>query len=310
MKIAITSKSFSKNKVLISELSKYFDDIKLNNATRKLNDDELIEFLKDCDGVIVALEDINKKVLDSLPKLKVISKFGVGLDNIDLDYCKIKNIKVGWIAGVNKQSVAEMTLGFMLMLIRNLYISSSKLSLGNWDKNGGYSLYGKTIGIIGVGHIAKELIKILKPFRCIIFVNDIINQDNYYEENGLIKASKEDIFKNSDIVTLHLPLDDNTRYIVNKDTLELMKKTSFLINTARGNLINLNELKYFLKNNLIAGAAIDVYAEEPPIDKELLGLENLICTPHIGGNSNEAVLAMGMSSIETLVQNVRLLKWQ
>ncbi|MDY0193532.1 MAG: phosphoglycerate dehydrogenase [Aliarcobacter butzleri] len=307
MKIAVTSKSFSKNKVLINELSKYFDDIKLNHATRKLNDDELIEFLKDCDGVIVALEDINKKVLDALPKLKVISKFGVGLDNIDLNYCKIKNIKIGWIAGVNKQSVAEMTLGFMLMLIRNLYISSFKLSLGNWDKNGGYSLYGKTIGIIGVGHIGKEIIKLLKPFRCNILVNDIINQDNYYKDNNLIKSSKDDIFKNSDIITLHLPLTDDTHHIINKDTLKLMNKKSFIINTARGDLINLNDLKYFLQNNLIAGAAIDVYAEEPPDDIEFLGLQNLICTPHIGGNSNEAVLAMGISAIDKLVENTRIL---
>ena len=307
MKIAVTSKSFSKNKVLINELSKYFDDIKLNHATRKLNDDELIEFLKDCDGVIVALEDINKKVLDALPKLKVISKFGVGLDNIDLNYCKIKNIKIGWIAGVNKQSVAEMTLGFMLMLIRNLYVSSFKLSLGNWDKNGGYSLYGKTIGIIGVGHIGKEIIKLLKPFRCNILVNDIINQDNYYKDNNLIKSSKDDIFKNSDIITLHLPLNNDTHYIINKDTLKLMNKKSFIINTARGDLINLNDLKYFLQNNLIAGAAIDVYAEEPPDDIEFLGLQNLICTPHIGGNSNEAVLAMGISAIDKLVENTRIL---
>jgi len=305
LKVAVTSKSFSKNKILIKELKNYFDDIKLNYGTKKLNDDELIEFLKDCDGVIVALEDINKKVLNALPNLKVVSKFGVGLDNVDLEYCKTKNIKVGWIGGVNRFSVAEMTLGFMLMLIRNLYISSSKLSNGIWDKNGGYSIYGKTIGIIGVGHIGKELVNLLKPFNCKILVNDIINQDEYYQKNNLTFTSKEDIFRNADIITIHTPLNDDTKYLIDKHTLKLMKNSAFVINTARGHIINLQDLKYALQNNIIKGAAIDVYHSEPPEDKELLALDNLICTPHIGGNSEEAVIAMGLSAIETLVEHAK-----
>lgn len=300
MKVAVTSKSFSKNKILIDELKNIFDDVKLNHGTKKLNDDELIEFLKDCDGAIVALEEINKKVLDALPSLKVISKFGVGLDNIDLDYCKEKYVKIGWIGGVNKFSVAEMTLGFMLMLIRNLYASSSKLSKGDWDKNGGYSLYGKTVGIIGVGHIGKEVVNLLKPFNCNILVNDVINQDEYYEQNFLIKSSKEDIFKNSDIITIHTPLNEDTKHLINKQTLKHMKKSAFVINTARGDIVKLDDLKYALQNNIIQGAAIDVYDSEPPKDMELLALENLICTPHIGGNSSEAVLAMGRSAIKLL----------
>ena len=300
MKVAVTSKSFSKNEILITELKQHFNDIQLNYAKRKLNDDELIEFLKDCDGVIVALEEINKYVLDSLPNLKVISKFGVGLDNIDLEYCKQKDVKIGWIGGVNKQSVAEMTLGFMLMLIRNLYISSNKLSSSTWDKNGGFSLYGKTIGIVGVGYIGKELIKLLKPFGCKILVNDIVNQDTFYKNNNLFEVSKDEIFKKSDIVTFHTPLDSTTKHIVNLKNLMLMKKNAFVINTARGDLVNLQDLKYALKNNIISGGAIDVYDQEPPVDKELLATENLICTPHIGGNSDEAVLAMGRSAISFL----------
>ena len=307
MKIAVTSKSFSKNKDLIAELSKYFDDIKLNYATTKLTDKELIEFLKDCDGVIVALEEINKFVIDSLPLLKVVSKFGVGLDNIDLEYCKAKNIKIGWIGGVNKQSVAEMTLGFMLMLIRNLYVSSNKLSTSIWDKNGGYTLYGKTIGIIGVGHIGKELIKLLKPFGCRILVNDILDQKQYYEENNLEEVTKEYIFKCSDIITIHTPLNNNTKYMINTNSLKMMKSTSFVINTARGDLIKLNDLKSALQENIICGAAIDVYDHEPPADKELLSLDNLICTPHIGGNAQEAVMAMGSSAINLLVKNIKAL---
>jgi D-3-phosphoglycerate dehydrogenase len=300
MKIAVTSKSFSKNTILIDELHQYFGEVKLNHGTKKLNDEELIEFLKDCDGAIVALEEINPKVLDALPKLKVISKFGVGLDNIDLEYCKKKNIKIGWSGGVNKNSVAEMALGFMLMSIRNLYLSSVQLSNGNWNKNGGHSLSGKTIGIIGVGHIGKELIRILKPFNCKILVNDILDQEEYYKSNDLVEVTKEEIFKNSDIVSIHTPLTNDTRNLISKPTLTLMKNTAIIINTARGELVNLEDLKHALTSKIIKAAAIDVYDQEPPTDKELLSLDNLICTPHIGGNSQEAVLAMGRSSIAFL----------
>lgn len=300
MRVAVTSKSFSKNEILIEEFKKSFDEIKLNHSSKKLTDEELIDFLKDCDGAIIALEDFNKHVIDNLPNIKAISKFGVGLNNIDIEYAKIKSIKIGWEKGVNKQSVAEMTLGFMLMLIRNLYTTSNLLSTGIWNKNGGYSLYNKTIGIIGVGNIAKELINLLKAFNCTILVNDVINQDEYYEKHNLKEVSKEQIFKHSDIITIHTPLNEQTINLVNINTLQLMKESAFLINTARGEIVNLNDLKFALTTNLIAGAAIDVYHEEPPSDLELLKLPNLICTPHIGGNSEESVLAMGRSAIKQL----------
>lgn len=300
MRVAVTSKSFSKNEILIEEFKKSFDEIKLNHSSKKLTDEELIDFLKDCDGAIIALEDFNKHVIDNLPNIKAISKFGVGVNNIDIEYAKIKSIKIGWEKGVNKQSVAEMTLGFMLMLIRNLYTTSNLLSTGIWNKNGGYSLYNKTIGIIGVGNIAKELINLLKAFNCTILVNDVINQDEYYEKHNLKEVSKEQIFKHSDIITIHTPLNEQTINLVNINTLQLMKESAFLINTARGEIVNLNDLKFALTTNLIAGAAIDVYHEEPPSDLELLKLPNLICTPHIGGNSEESVLAMGQSAIKQL----------
>lgn len=300
MKIAVTSKSFSKNSVLIDALKEEFEDVKLNFALRKLTDDETIEFLKDCDGAIVALENINKYVLDNLPNLKVISKFGVGLDNIDLKYCQEKNVEVLWTKGVNSKAVAELALCNMLMLIRNVYISSNKLSIGNWEKSGGYSLFGKTVGIIGIGHIGKELVRLLQPFECKILANDIIEQEDFYSEYNLITSSKEEIFRQSDIISIHTPLNIETKFLINKNSLSIMKRNAIVINTARGDIINLNDLKFALKDGIIAGAAIDVYEQEPPQDKELLILENLVCTPHIGGNSYEAVIAMGMSAIENL----------
>jgi len=299
MRVAVTSKSFSRHEQLIEELKIVFPNVKLNFATKKLDDNEVIEFLSDCDAAIVALEEMNEYVIDKLPNLKAISKFGVGLDNIDIEYCLKKGIPVGWEKGVNRFSVAEMTLGYMLMLIRNLYTTSNLLSQNTWNKDGGMSLYGKTIGIIGVGHIGKELINLLKPFNCNILVNDIINQEEYYTNNNLTEVSKDEIFKKCDIVTIHTPYDKETHHLINTNNLSKMKPSAFVINSARGDIVNLDDLHKAIKENIIAGAAIDVYDKEPPTHP-ILKEQNVICTPHIGGNSKEAVLSMGRSAIKKL----------
>lgn len=297
MKIVATSPSFSNNIILQNEISKYFPNAKINLEGKRFNQNELIDYIKDAEGIIVGLEPINKDVLEKCPNLKIVSKYGVGLNNIDLDECEKRGIKIGWTGGVNRLSVAEMTLGYMLMLCRNLFITSNKLKKGIWNKSGGFQLSEKTIGIIGVGYIGKELIRLLKPFNCKILVNDIIEQKEYYKFNNLIEVSKEEIFRNADIVTLHTPYDKNTKNLIDINTFDIMKEEAFLINSARGGIVNEEDLKKALQSNKIAGAAIDAYVVEPPKDKDLLSLENLICTPHIGGNSEEAVKAMGMSAI-------------
>lgn len=300
MKISVNSPSFSKNNILKNEINRYFKNIKFNIEGKRFNKNELINFIKDSDGIIVGLETIDKEILDNCPNLKIISKYGVGLNNIDLKECEKRGIKIGWTGGINRLSVAEMTLGYMLMLCRNLYRTSNQLKNGVWNKSGGFQLTGKTIGIIGIGYIGKELIRLLRPFNCKILVNDIINQSDYYKENNLIESSKDDIYKYSDIVTIHIPLDQLTKNIIDSSVFNLMKKESFIINSARGGIINENDLKVALKEKKIAGAAIDAYLIEPPLDNELLSFDNLICTPHIGGNSKEAIEAMGLSAIKHL----------
>jgi D-3-phosphoglycerate dehydrogenase len=297
MKVVVTSPSFSKNKNLTNELKNLFSDIKLNDNGKLFSKEDLIEFIGDAEAVIIGLDKINEEVINKCSRLKIVSKYGVGLDNIDLQACKKSGIKIGWTGGVNKLSVAEMTLGFMLMLVRNLYITSNQLKTAKWNKNGGFQLSEKTIGIIGVGNIGKEVIRLLKPFNCQIFVNDIVDQSSYYEENSLVETGKSEIFERSDIVTLHTNLDENTKNLVDLNVLKKMKKNSYLINTSRSGVIVESDLKYALQNGIIAGAAIDVYSCEPPSDYELLSLPNLVCTPHIGGNAREAVEAMGMSAI-------------
>lgn len=299
-KIAVTTVAFSKNNFLREELSKAFLHVKFNNSLKRFTKEELKSFLKEADGAIVGLDNIDEELLSHLDHLQIISKYGVGLNNIDFEACQKHNVHVAYTQGVNKRSVAELALGNMLSLCRNSYISSNLLKQSIWEKNGGIQLSGKTVGIIGVGHIGKDLIALLKPFGCTILVNDIIEQKIYYEANGLIEVSKEKLFQQSDVVTIHTPATPKTQGMINKQTLSLMKKTAFFINTARGDMVIQDDLKWALQQGVIAGAAIDVYNEEPPVDQEFISLPNLICTPHIGGNAEEAVLAMGMSAIDNL----------
>jgi phosphoglycerate dehydrogenase-like enzyme len=300
MRIAVTSPSFSKHPDLIREVETSFTHYKLNTEGKRFTQEELIEYLKGYDAAIVGLDQINKAVIDALPDLKMISKYGVGLNNIDLDYCKEKSVKIGWTGGVNKLSVAELVIGNAISLLRNLYVSSNQLSQGDWVKNGGEQLSNKTVGIIGVGHIGKEVIRLLKPFNCKILVNDIIDQTAYYREVGAEEVSKQEIFERSDVVTIHTPLTEDTRNIVNSENLSMMSAHAIVINSARGGIVDEKALFTALNNKEIGGAALDVYEIEPPEDSAFLALPNLICTPHIGGNAKEAVYAMGMSAINHL----------
>ena len=302
MIVGVTSVAFSKNETMVARLQKIgFKNVLINVNGERFTKEELILFLSQCDVAIVGLDKIDGTVLSQSPKLKVISKYGVGLDNINFEDCKKHNVKILHKQGVNKRSVSEMTLGFMLGLTRSLFVTSNLLKNGTWQKDGGIQLSGKTVGIIGVGNIGKDLISLLKPFNCHIIVNDIINQAKYYEDNDLLEVSKEYIFKNADILTVHTPLDNSTKDMINNKTLSLMKPTSFLINTARSGIVNQKALKLALINRTIAGAAIDVYDIEPPEDKEFILLNNLVNTPHIGGNSKEAVEAMGNASIDNIL---------
>lgn len=299
--IGVTTVSFSKNRKLTDRLkSEGFTDVLLNESGRRMKKDELISMLKKCDGVIVGLDRIDGELLCEVPELKAVAKYGVGLDNIDFDACGKYGVKVLHTPGVNRRSVAELALGAALGLCRNIYVTSNLHKNGRWEKMGGTQLSGKTVGIIGAGNIGKDFISLLKPFGCRILVNDIIDISEYCHVNGLEEVTKEAIFSEADIISVHTPLTELTGNMINRETFEIMKDSALVINTARGGIINENDLKEALKTGSIAGAAVDAYVAEPPEDKELIALPNLICTPHIGGNSAEAVEAMGIAAIENI----------
>ena len=297
MKIKATSSSFSKHPRLRASLLQAFPEAVFNDDGRKYTRSELIYYIKDADGLVLGLEEVDDEVLAACPNLKIVSKFGVGLDNLDIEACKNRGIAIGWTGGVNKRSVAEMDLCFMLALARNLYSTSMNLMAGEWNKDGGFQLSGKTVGVIGLGFTGTEIIKLLQPFGCRILGNDIIDKSIFCNEFNVEHVNKETMFAEADFITIHTPLTELTQHLINNETLASMKQTGFVINTARGPIVNGEDLKHALIDGTIAGAALDVYEEEPPTDMELLQLPNFFCTPHIGGNADEAVMAMGMSAI-------------
>jgi D-3-phosphoglycerate dehydrogenase len=300
-KIAVTSVSFGKSPALRKELLRVFPNSVFNENGQRLSGKELIEFISDADATIVGIETINDSILEHTPELKIISKYGVGLDNIDQESLKRRNIALGWRGGVNRRSVSELTLCFMLGLCRNVFDSGFKLKRFEWNKSGGHQLSGKAVGIIGCGHIGSDVVRLLSPLNCKILVQDIIDKSVFCREQGASEASLEEVIESSDIISLHVPLTKLTRQMVDEKFLKRMKSTAFLINTCRGEVINQEALKNALYQGTVAGAALDVFFEEPSTDEEFLSLPNLMVTPHIGGNAREAVEAMGRSAIGHLI---------
>jgi D-3-phosphoglycerate dehydrogenase len=188
----------------------------------------------------------------------------------------------------------------MLGLCRNIFSSGFKLKSFEWIKNGGHQLSGKTVGIIGCGHIGSDVVRLLLPFACNLLVRDIVDKSNFCKELGAFESSLAEVIEKSDIISLHVPLTKQTCQMVNEKFLQKMKSTAFLVNTCRGDVIEQEALKNALNQKVIAGAALDVFIEEPPTDIEFLSLPNLMVTPHIGGNTKEAVEAMGSAAINNL----------
>jgi len=301
-RVFVTTLAFCGSNFLREKLISTGATVKFNDTGRRLGPEELLYGLNSSDYAIIGLDKIDASNIKNInDNLKAISKYGVGLDNIDIDACKEKNINVLYSAGVNKRSVSELALGMALMLMRNIYFTSNELKNGNWVKKGGSELSGKNFGIIGLGNIGKDLVNLLKPFGCDIYVNDINPDQEFIANNNITFSSKDEIYRKCDIISFHVPLTAKTSNMITKSELSIMKSSAVIINTARGELIDLDDLEYFLINKQIGGAALDVYDEEPPTRSELLSLPNLVNTPHIGGNSKEAVKAMGISAINNLI---------
>lgn len=301
--IAVTSRSFSRHAVLRAELQERYANVRFNDEGVALQGDALVAFARGRHKLITALEHVDEALLSALPELEVISKYGVGIDMLDLPAMARHGVRLGWTPGVNKRSVTELVIAFMIALLREVPRASRELSEGAWKNRQGRQLTGRTVGIIGCGNIGKDLTPILRAFGCSVLACDILDFPEFYTAHQVEAVGLDDLLRRSDVVTLHVPLDDSTRDMLSAAKLALLKPDAVLINTARGGLVDEAALKAMLTEGRLAGAAFDVFAPEPPEDVELLRLPNFLATPHIGGSSEEAVLAMGRAAIRGLDEN-------
>ena len=305
-KIAVTPPSFCKSQLLKTELLGHFPNAVFNEKDGYLSGSELVDFLMDADAALIGRDPINAELIRSLPKLRMIAKYGVGLDNLDQEALIRAGVELRVTSGTNRRSVAELALGFMIGLCHNMSSGSEQLKSGNWHREGGQELSGKSIGIIGCGNVGQELIRLLQPFQCRVWVRDIADRSEFCRDFGAVETGLDEIIEEVDILTLHVPLTENTENLIDKSVLKKMKSSAFLVNTSRGRVVHQGDLHHALVAGEIAGAGLDVFWEEPPTESEFLRLPNLMVTPHIGGNAREAVLAMGRAAIHNLVEYFNL----
>lgn len=258
------------------------------------------DLIGDAEGVLVGMDRVGEVVLSRCPNLRVVSKHGVGVDNIDLKAAQKYGVVVANAPGTNSVSVAEMAFTLIFSLARKLPHFFEQVKNKEWGATSfGLELEGKTIGIVGFGRIGKTVGQFANAFGMkVLFFDPFISADvSPYQ-----KATLEQLFREADFITLHAPLSDETREMVNDELLALMKKEAYLVNTARGELINEDALYRSLKENRIAGAALDVFTHEPPFESPLLSLPNVIATPHISSHTREANLKMGNIAAENIIR--------
>ncbi len=279
-------------------------DAKIWTELRQLAGDELIDYCRGFDAALISMERFDDHVLSNLAELKIIGMTTAGVDHMVPDALKKHGVRVGWFAGINRVAVAEMTISQMIDIIRNLQSFSIQTHNGNWPtRRPGTRLAGKTVGIHGCGHVGKEVAKRLVPFGVKLLACDREDYSEFYAQHGIEAVDPDEMWSRSEIITIHLPLNSTTRGLYTAEVLDKLKTGAFLINLARGEIVDEEALHQRLASNQIAGAAFDVFAVEPARDHPLFALPNFIGTPHCGSATREDYLAMAIAGIRGLEEN-------
>lgn len=276
--------------------------IDLNEKGKPYTEEELLAIIDDYEAIVVGTEPMTKRVIEKGKKLKIIAKNGVGYDNIDVNAASENGIFVTIAPGVNQNSVAEGAIALMLALSKNITLGNATIRKGLWKRTIGRDLYHKKLGLVGLGRIGQRVALLAKAFGMEIYAYDPFIDHDFCQVNGIEIMEMDQLLMTCDYVSLHLPLNDQTRNFIDAKKLSLMKSDSFLINTARGGLVDESALYQALKEKRISGAAIDVYSQEPPpADFKLFELDNVVLTPHNAGYSEEIIIQTGFLVVESLI---------
>lgn len=302
-KVLITTVPFAKHDTLPLELLKNEGyDYLINPLNKKLLEEELLEMVSNFDVIIAGTEKITSAIMDRAPKLKLISRVGIGLDGVDLIAARERGIQVSYTPDAPTKAVAEMTLGNMLTLLRSVHLSNIRMHNGVWHRYFGRRIAKTTIGIIGLGRIGLEVLKYLEGLNVPkILLNDIEIKKDFSLDSNVEWATKEKIYKEADIVSLHIPLTSQTKNMITKDELLMMKDDAIIINTSRGGIINEKDLYKIMKGGHLSGAAIDVFDIEPYTGK-LQEIERCLITAHMGSMSIDCRTQMEIEATQEAVR--------
>ncbi|MBZ0198440.1 MAG: phosphoglycerate dehydrogenase [Ignavibacteriaceae bacterium] len=304
MKILVSPSSFGQcGEEPLEILKRNGYEIINNPYGRKLTEDEVIEHASDVVGIVAGVEPLNKKVMDNLPNLKCISRVGVGMDSVDIDYAKQKGIKVVNTPDGPTRPVAELTIALTMDLLRRVSKADKNIKNKIWKKEIGNLILNKKIGIFGFGRIGKTTAILFQGLGAKIIAFDLYPDNEYAAMHNIKMVSKEELFSTADIVTIHVPGNKDKAPVISYSELDLMKNTSYLINISRGGVVDEDAFYNILKNNKIVSAATDVFVNEPYSGK-LIELENILLTPHLGSYAEEAKLKMEIDAVNNLINSL------
>jgi D-3-phosphoglycerate dehydrogenase / 2-oxoglutarate reductase len=302
-RVAVPLSYFEFFPALKQELAARYPGAKFLAEQRLLQGDGLVEFLQGYEVAVIGLNRFTEEVCARLPDLKIVSLCSAGVDHVDPAILNRHGVKMWWAPGINKVSVSELAVCYMVFTLRRLHFFSSLLRAGDWrgPRGFGADLRGRTVGIHGCGHIGKEVVRLLQPYGVTILACDKVDYSDFYREWGVEGVSVEELWARSDVLTIHLSRNSGTIGMYTGAVLDKMKPGAVLINCARGHIVDEDALADRLRSGHIAGAAFDVFAVEPANGNPLLALPNFFGSPHIGATtmeSWEAMLRSGLEGIE------------
>lgn len=304
MKVICTSPSFAKYDATPIETLKQ-NGFELITLPADAPLDALEPHLAETVALIVAFTEVNETLLAKAPNLKIVCKHGVGVDNIDLDATRARNIYVSNVPDANKHAVADFAFALILNSARQVTQAATETRAGRWPRIFATDVYGKTLGIIGLGNIGKQVALRAKGFNMQVIAFDFYPDEKFAAEHGIEFVSMDQLTEASDFITLHTPLTDETRNLFDGARIQRMKKSAFLINVSRGGVVNEQDLFHALQDNVIAGAAADVFEQEPLETHPLFTLPNFIPTSHIAGYTDGAISAIGERCVAQILKCVK-----
>lgn len=288
------------------EIEHYLREAGMEPVFRRCHtEEEMIEALQGADAVICSSDPLSARVIASADRLKVISRTGVGYNTIDVAAATARGIPVCTQPGGNRHAVAEYAFALMLACARRLLENNAEVQNGGFTSYAGVELAGKTLGIVGLGTIGKEVAQRARAFEMRILAHDLLQDQVFADGFGVTYVPLEQLLKESDFVSLHVFLNEQTHHLINAERLALMKPAAFLINTARGGVVDTEALREAIVAKRIAGAGLDVHEQEPLVDSPLRGLPNVILTPHAAGASTDVRRQSPLRAADAAIQVLR-----